>query len=43
MMNKDESMREPRSLGFGRSLSIDGFSPSGSEGYIEAKASGRIL
>jgi hypothetical protein len=41
MMNKDDSTRESRSLGFGNSLSTRDLAEQ-LEGYIELKASGRI-
>jgi len=41
MTNKDDSMREPRSLGFGRSPSTMDLAER-LEGYIDFKASGRI-
>jgi hypothetical protein len=41
MKNKDDSMMEPHSLGFGRSRSTMDLAER-LEGYIELKASGRI-
>jgi len=41
MINKDDSMRGPRSLGSGRSPSTTDLAER-LEGYIELKASGRI-
>jgi hypothetical protein len=41
IMNKDESMREPRSFAFGRSHTMTDLAER-LEGYIELKASGRI-